>query len=355
MTRPAAALLLAIVATASIALEHAPIGPQIAIRRWLGANAVPATPEVIVSIQCNSANGLLTPLDAALVLRAVERFRPAGIAFLAPITRSADMALLLSRIENATVPLVFTGTKNIPILTQVEGISSDAPIATGDFVEPPRHPAGAAASKDGNGAFVAGIADGRAVPSSGFLFLLPIAHESPARVTGSIPGTLRAGDLLAPIDAHGFSRINPLATSCLRIAHLDDILLGIERAERGAISPALERMFRNRLVVVEAAGGSAGIGVAALKNGLVETVGLPLWGSVAAVLVAATLPWWAARRRDRVILALAAAVTWVLIALGIYQEFRIVAPVAFTAWLPIAATLPILRRSHEIEERKRAP
>lgn len=350
MTRPAAAILLAILAAASITLERVPSRPQTEIRRWLGANTLPATPEIIVSIQCAAPNGLLSPLDAALVLRAVERFRPAGIAFLAPIARSADAPLLISRIRDATVPLVFTGAGNLPALMHVTVDSTDASIASGDFVEPPRHLIGAASSKVREGAFVAGVATGVAVPSSGFLFLLEIKRESPARVTGSIPGTLRGDGLIAPIHADGFSQINPLASSCIHVTKLDDILLAVERAERGEISPALEQMFRNRLVVVEATESISGLGFAALKNGLAEGVGLPWWSAAVVVAIASTLPWWAARRRERLVLALAASLTWALLALGIYQEFRIVAPIAFVAWLPVFAILPIAPRRSKLRE-----
>lgn len=351
MKRIIAAAVFAILGLGALALELLPFAnpARMALREWFGANALPATPEKIVAIQCKTIDAGIAPLDAALVLRAIERFKPAGVVFLAPIANGADAPLLLSKLHHLPMPVVFTGSGNLPVLPGVTVTSTDVTIAETNAIEPAGQLFGAAPERTNGEVFVVGAESGRAVPSTALLFLLTVSHESLLRVSGSIPGTIRAGSLVAPVNREGFSASNPIAGNLVQSIPLDDLLLRIERAERGEISPALQMLLWDRLVVVEPSNSTLATGFAALRNGLVEESTVPVSAVVAGVVLFATFPWWARRRLDRFVLALLAAFTWALLALGLYQEFRVVSPVLFVALLPVIAWLPISCRAEEPE------
>jgi hypothetical protein len=174
----------------------------------------------------------------------------------------------------------------------------------------------------------------RAVASN----VLCLAMEQ-AKVSGKIPGTLQIGSLSVPVDAGGFAEINPLAHDYVERISLGQLMLQTERSERGSISTILDAKFRGKLVAVQSGGRQGAEGVAAIRNRLTEC-SAPIEVSIACVLLAATLPWWSGDRRMRAVLAFMALCGWALLALAIYQEFQIAAPLLPVVLLPVLALIP---------------
>lgn len=186
-----------------------------------------------------------TPMEAALVLRAVTRFHPQSVTFLDPLSGSDGAPLLRSRLADEKIPVQFA--------------SATPPPST---KTPP--PAG-------------------------------------------------------------------------RIS-LDQLLLRIERSERGEISLDLDARFAGRAVYVV----TAGTNVAPRSNALprVKFSGPPPWAGWIGVALAASLPWWPLRRSSRALTALAVCALWLLAAVTAQSEFGVSLPVTFAPALPLLALIP---------------
>jgi hypothetical protein len=193
----------------------------------------------------------------------------------------------------------------------------------------------------------------RAVASNVLRFSMAVDGASVANVTGKFPGSINAGSIYCPVDASGCARIHPLAASFVDRIAFDQLMLKTERSEQGAIGAGLDRLFRGRLIAVQTANGTDAIRLAALRNGLTECPP-PIWLTAGFVLLVVTLPWWRGGRGHRVALALGVSCAAALLALAVYQEWRILLPLAAVALLPLLAIIPgaAARRSDKVEERK---
>jgi hypothetical protein len=306
-------------------------------RKWMALVSASAGMETVAVIETEKP---ASALDIALTLRATLRYEPKGFVFLDPITNLEGLPLLLSKLGDARQPVTFTTNAGLQPLTGVR-IGAATPSISGDggFTPPDRtsgcEPSGVVA-RSGN----------HAVASSPLALLLALNHLAPASAHGAVPGTVRAGPVIAPVNAAGHATINPLAAKFIERITLDRLMVRAERSEHGEITVDLDNLFHGRLIAVQTANGNGATLLAALQNGLIEAPA-PAWVTYVAVLLAASLPWWRAGRFPRCLVALLATGWWLLIALDAYQEARIVVPILPALLLPFLALIP--RSSHETE------
>ncbi len=128
-------------------------------------------------------------------------------------------------------------------------------------------------------------------------------------------------------------------SQAVRTISFDRLMVRTERSERGEVNADLDGLFRQRRVVVRGAHAAEPLRLAGITPG-----GSIVFG-VVAVMLAASLPWWRFSRANRVLAAVAAACAWLLLALAVWQEFGLVAPVAAVAVLPLLALIPPDSRS----------
>lgn len=355
MNRFLAAAAFAAIGFGVAVLENSPFAKPVRddLRRWLGANASAREATVVSAIICPMKDGAIQPLDAALVLRAIENFRPKGVAFTDPIEADGNTPILLSKLRDMTFPVVFAGSAN---LTELPGVRMKSvpsmPEAT-NVVEPRGHPVGAAVPAP-VGRFPA-IANqkGTAVAAVELLFHLTSGSHSIPRVTGSVPGIIRSGELILPVGPVGGFECNPLAGDFVETISLNELMLRTEESERGEISNALDVLFRDRMVVVGGGAANHAEGVAALANNLAETTA-PGWMTGIGIVLLATLPWWSQKRVHRFLWAVVAAATWALLTLAVHQEFRIVGSIAVVVAAPLLAlvTIRLPRPSDKADSRE---
>ncbi len=83
-------------------------GASVVYREWLGVRA-----EVggVTRVEIDSAADVeeIEPLDAALLLRAIEGFEPLAVVFMDPVVGGANEALLESKLAGIAFPVVFGG------------------------------------------------------------------------------------------------------------------------------------------------------------------------------------------------------------------------------------------------------
>jgi len=331
MRRPFVALLLGALAAAMIALGARPAARAF-FTGWLGANAIPASPEKVAAIEVPQDK--ISAMDAALILRAVLRYEPRGVSFLVPIQLDGKESLLAAKLAEAKTPVTFTSNDRPVPLPDVK-VSSSLP--------PPRRLAAYVPRPCKAGAFIP-ISSGKAavvsrhgahaVASNVLCFAM-----GSAVVSGSAPGSVQVGPRSIPVDAMGCTIINPVARNYVDTISFGQLMLQTERSESGSISTVLDSKFRGKLVAVQAAGGHGAEGAAAMLNNLTERPA-PFAASIACVLLAASLPWWSAVRKTRVALAFMACCGWALIALALYQEFQMVLPLLPAVMLPAFAMIP---------------
>ncbi|MDD5199529.1 MAG: hypothetical protein PHC88_06960 [Terrimicrobiaceae bacterium] len=335
MRRRLWALLFAVIAAAAAWFEGGPFGSP--GRAWLGASGLPSNPETIAAVEVPAtAERGIGALDAALVLRAVLRFAPKGIAFLDPIASGDGMPLLTSKLGDAKLPVVFTANAGgivLPDITIAPGVPRLPVIPA---AVPPGHSVGCAAPS-GPGVLVIGRSADRAVPSSALQLLLDV--DRGPTLSGKVPGMIRGGMIVAPVNVAGRSAVNSLAARFVERISLDRLLVRTEQSERGEIVADLSNLFRDRLIAVEIAGGGGAIGLAALRDNLADAEAPPAWSGFGVLLVA-SLPWWRQSRMNRMLAALAAACGWLLLAMALYQQFRIVIPLSVAPLLPLLALIP---------------
>ncbi len=353
MSRAVAVLLVVAIAAAAIFFEQSPRGTPIrrALGEWLAASTLPARPEIVTAIDLPAINGGMRALDAALILRAILRCGPRAIVFLVPIQPGEGVALLLSKLGDAKVPVVFTANERLPPLPRV-AVSAALPSLPPLLAALPEgYAAGGARKTAGDLVLVAARQADRAVASNAWQFCLTMDGISAENVTGKIPGSLQGATLFAPMDSLGCARINPLARRFVRHISLDQLMLRTERSEQGAIGVGLEDLFRGRLIAVQYSGDGQAAGVAALRNRLAEIPSPANWEWIALLLVA-TLPWWPGSRIHRALFAVGVGCSWLLLALAIYQEFRIVLPISIALLLPLLGLIPSRQRANKIERRE---
>ncbi len=308
---------------------------------WLGANAIAHLPARVAFIQIKPPAGAISALDAALVLRAVERFKPAGAVFLNPVAHDSSLQLLEARLMDCRFPVIFTASRDLKSMAQVRASDRLAVASAGASAAPGGAPAGAGIGTFEDGfAPLAVRAGGKVVASNVFAAFLAGSRISAQAVTGSIPGALHAGASRFPVRADGSARINPSAPPLVESIALDDLMVRTERSERGIISPDLEEFFRGRVVAcgIGESGARGAIALAAVMNELLE-LPAPAWSGFVLALVAASLPWWRMPRFERVAWAVIAAAVWALLAIAFYQEYRVIVPLSVSLLLPLIAGL----------------
>lgn len=308
-------------------------------REWLAAGALPAEPETITVIELPPPGGNMPALDAALALRAVLRCQPRAVAFLDPIEPGEAEELLLSKLSDARLPVVFTANERLDPFPRVVVSGALPPFPPMKAAHPEGFAAGGATAASHAVLCVAARQGGRAVASNVWQFCMTLDGVTAADVSGKIPGGLQAGATFSPVDAAGCARINPLAARYVRSVTLDQLMLRTERSERGEISADLTTLFQGRLVAIQTAGENRALGLAALRNNLAES---PFSAGVEwiGLLVVAMLPWWRSSRINRALFALGVSCAWLLLALAIYQEFRIAMPISIAVALPLLALIP---------------
>lgn len=336
MRRRLWAVLFAAIAAAAARFEGGPSGAP--GRAWLGASGLRSNPEAVTVVEINppAGGGRIGALDAALVLRAVLRFAPKGIAFLDPIASGDSMALLSSKLGDANVPVVFTANAGGTALPEV-AIASGVPRLPAIPAAVPRGHSVGCAAPSGPGVLVIGRSADHAVPSSALRLLIEI--DQTPNVRGRVPGVIRAGRIVAPVNLAGRSAVNPLAARFVERISLDRLLVRTEQSERGEIVADLSNLLRDRLIAVEIAGGRGALGLAALRDNLADEEASPAWAALG-VLLAASLPWWRQSRMNRVLGALGAGCAWLLLAMALYQQFRILIPLSVAPLLPLLAPIP---------------
>lgn len=355
MRRAVSAILVVALAALVVFFEDTPRGAPIraGLSEWLAANSLPASPETVAVVELPPGRGTIRALDAALALRAILPCQPRAIVFLDPIAPGEADALLLSKLSDAKVPVVFTANERLDLLPQVVVSQALPSFPSTAAMLPEGHVAGGAMAIPDAMLLIAARQGDRAVASNLWRFSMMVDGVSAANVTGKIPGRVQAGALVAPVDAAGRARINPLASRFVNGIAFDQLLLRTERREQGAISVDLDILFRGRLVAVQNAGETRALGLAALRNRLAESpppAGLEWIGLV----LVATLPWWRGSRVHRALLALGAGCAWVLMSLAIYEQSRVALPLSIMLLLPLLALIPPgrKRRSGEVEQRE---
>jgi hypothetical protein len=253
MRRLGLALLLAAVAAAVAYFDP--------LAEWSRASLAAVTLPRLQTITAIETTGAATPLDAALVLRAVLRYGPKSVAFLDPLAGDDGMPLLISKLGDARMPVEFAADTKLPRMARVATLP--------------------------------------AMPSH---------------------------------------RMDAFAGRYVERVTLDQVMIRTERSERGEIAIALDNLFRNRVVAVETTGGQRSARFAAALNGLAAAEFPPAgW---AAVLIAATLPWWRAGRFARAFAALGVTCACLLLALSVYAQFHVAIPLTATLLLPFLALIP---------------
>jgi hypothetical protein len=328
-------------AVAVLAEVHSPAWP--AIQSWMIANGGPTQrePITVVEIGSSAQPGMISSLDAALILRSVFPYEPKGVVFLDPIARDNGAPLLEAKLGDARAPVVFTGDSDLSPLPHVALTSSVPQVQPLRTWVPGGFPAGCERAASGRQIALVGQTAGRVAPSNVLRFFLAANGVALASVRGTVPGILCAGEYSLPVDAAGWSSFEPRAAQFLERITLSDLLLRTEHSEEGEISTDLDTIFRSRVVAVQLAGGMQPNGLAALFNHLLTTTTVSPALSLAGIIIVASLPWWAARRRDRVILGLIASCFWVLLALALFAEFALAAPMAVAFLLPLLALFPV--------------
>ena len=342
MKRVVFAGLLAAIAAGAAWHDASPAGAPIRdeFRGWLAANALPVQTEEITAIEMSPPAKDIRPLDAALVLRAVLRYAPRAIVFLDPIGADADPTLLASKLSEAKIPVVLTANKRLEPLPAVAITAALPPLeAETETVFRGDRPAGCALPVQQDEVLIAARQGVEAVASNVVRASMLVDAVPPQAVRGRIPGLLHAGAMLVPASAGGRAKINSLTLRFVKSIEFDQLMLRTERSEQGAISVDLDMLFRGRLVAIQNAGENGALGLAALRNRLAEA-SPPAGMEWLCVLLAASLPWWGGRRLDRALLALGVACVWALLALAIYQEFRIPLPLFGMMLLPLLALVP---------------
>lgn len=333
------------VALAALLLEVSPLAAPVtaAWREWLAANARPSAPENITAVEI--AGESLVPLSAALTLRAVLPLEPAGIVFLDPVANDANTQLLVSKLGDARVPVVFTASEHLDPLARV-AISEKVPVLPRmAALQPADHAAGGVSA---NGQIVA-REGARAAPSSSLRAFLLAKNISPDAVSGRVPGAVRLGGVLTlSTNAAGEPVLGQFAANHVTRMNFGELMVRMERSEHGEIGADLDALFRDRWVGVQLAGERGAVCLAALMNGLVENpppVGLATLG----ILLAVCVPLWP--RRGRVLAACGAACIWALMALAFYAEFHFVAPLFPVSLLPVLALVSVRRKRFEVDAR----
>jgi hypothetical protein len=342
MKRIGLALVFAIIAAAGILAEvRSPAWP--AIQAWMIANAGPTDPVPITVVEIGSSaqSGAIGSLDAALVLRSVLPYEPKGIVFLDPIARDSEASLLEAKLVDARTPVVFTSDRDLSPLPHVAATSTIPEVLPSRAWVPAGFSAGCERAASGQQVALVGREGERAVPSNVLRFFLAANGVPLNSVHGAVPGILQAGKYALPVDAGGWSIFEPRAARLLGRITFSDLLLRTEHSEEGEISTDLDAMFRSRVIAVQLAGGMQPDGLAALFNHLLTTGTVSLWLVLAGAVLAASLPWWSVRRRDRVLLALIASCWWVLLGLALFAEFALAAPLSVAVLLPIMALFPM--------------
>lgn len=334
MKRAQVALCFAVLTLAvALFVETGPAGDT--CRKWMISAAAAAPPETIAVIETAKP---ASALDVALALRAILRYQPRGVVLLDPITDLSGLPLLLSKLGDAKQPVTFTTNAGLPPLSGITiGGATPSLSADGGFA-PPDRLAGCEPS------VVVGRRGNHAVASSPLALLLAVNHLSPAAVRGAVPGTIRAGPVIVPVNAAGKATLDPLAAKWTERVTLDRLMVRSERSEHGEITVDLDNLFRGRLVAVQTVGGRGATLLAALQNGLAGS-SAPPWVACLGVVLVASLPWWRASRFHRCLLALLATGWWLLVAMEAWQEFRVIMPVISALLLPLLALIP--RGSHE--------
>jgi hypothetical protein len=334
MRRPFAALLLGAMAAGLLVIEAGPLGVPVRnfFASWLGANALPKAPVVVSAIDIPTDK--IAALDAALILRAVERYEPRAVAFFVPLRFDGKESLLASKLAESKFPVLFTSNDEPESLPAVVVASSVPQLSRLPAYVPPPYVAGGFALAPMGHVLIVGRQGAHAVASNVFCLA---AQQS--KVSGKVPGVVRFDSASVPVDDHGFTKINPLARHYAEHISLGQLMLQTERSEGGSISTILDSKFRGRLVAVQLTGSVSAEGTAAILNNLTGQ-SAPFAVSVVCVLLAAWLPWWSANRRMRALLAFMACCGWTLLALAAYQEFQMVVPLLPAVLLPALGLIP---------------
>lgn len=342
MNRIGLAIIFVVLAAAAIFAEvHSPAWP--AIQSWMIASGGLSArePITVVEIGSSAQPGAIGSLDAALVLRSVFPYEPKGVVFLDPIARDHDASLLEAKLGDARAPVVFTGDSDLSPFSHVALSSSVPQVQSSRTWVPTGFPAGYERAASGQQIALVGQAGGRAVPSNVLRFFLAANGVAPKSVHGTVPGILYAGKYSLPVDASGSSSFEPSAARFLERITLGDLLLRTEHSEEGEISTDLDTIFRSRIVAVQLAGGMQPAGLAGLFNHLLTTTTVSPALALAGIVIAASLPWWSIRRRERWILALIVSCSWALLALALFGEFALAAPLSIAFLLPVLALVPV--------------
>jgi hypothetical protein len=289
-------------------------------REWLAAPALPVSPQRVTAVEL-SAPGI-DSLSAALVLRAVLPLQPRGIVFLDPVASDASSSLLLSKLGDARVPVVFSASQDLGTLPNVR-IARAAPALP---LSPALVPGGVSLGSPSGGGQIVARQGKEAVPSSALEALLLAKKVAAQNVTGCVPGVLRVEGTVIPVDARGRTEANPLAARALERIDCGALLVRTEQSERGEIGAGLDALFRDRWVAMQLAGKSGAATLAAALNDLTETTS-PWVGAVGVLLVAcvALFPC-----RGRFLAACGVSAFWALMALACWQQFHLAAP-----WFPV--------------------
>jgi hypothetical protein len=323
--------LFVVVAFVALLVEISPIAAPVSAgwREWLAADALPVAPEVVTAVELPGKS--LDPLSAALALRAVLPLEPRGVVFLDPIAPDANAALLVSKLGDARVPVVFTAPGAGDPLANVAVSEKTPGQPRVPALLPVGYPTGGL-SADGQ---IAARGGGKAVPSSSLMAFLLAKNIPPSAVTGRVQGPLRLGGALTlATDAAGEPTLVPQAARYVARVGFDELMVRTERSERGEIGAGLDAALRGRWVAVQLAGGRGAICLAALSNGLVEAPS-PFGLATLGILLVVSVPLWP--RNGRVLAACGASAMWALLALAFYKEFHFVAPLFPVPLLPLLA------------------
>jgi len=127
-------------------------------------------------------------------------------------------------------------------------------------------------------------------------FLASIPGLDPAKITGSPAGGLKIGSWVLPVAADGSLPLNISLLGSLRRVDMDDVLVNVERLDRGDESdPDVASLFEGQTVLLGTLGAISGEPGIRLDTGrqfsLVEFQGLAL-ASLQDALFPSMLPWW---------------------------------------------------------------
>lgn len=289
-------------------------------REWLAADVLPVSPQRVTAVEL-SAPGI-DSLSAALVLRAVLPLQPKGVVFLDPVASDSSSPLLLSKLSDARVPVVFSATQNLEALPNVRIARATSALP----LSPALVPGGVSLGCPSGRGQIVGRQGKDAVPSSALRLVLLAKKAAAQSVTGSAPGILQLEGAVIPVDARGRTEVNPLATRILERIDCGALLVRTEQSERGEIGAGLDTLFRDRWIAVQLAGQSGAATLAAALNNLTETSSP--WAAAAGVLVIACVAFFP--RRGRFLMACGASCLWALMALACWRQFHLAPP-----WFPV--------------------